>query len=490
MADEQNLSMLMKKAEFNIKGQSLIEILVSLGIFTLVVSAVFTLFFGGRTLSSDSSAVEAGLEYAQEGVEAVRSIKERDWAELTDGAHGLVFLSGDWYFASGTTDTRGIYTRSVFISTIAIDTKKASTTITWQTDPVRPQKVELEEQLTNWKEALDLGGDTGGGGPTGDWQNPQTLGTIDLGPGNEGRDLDVLNKYVFMVADSASTAKADFYVINAVNGQSPSLVSNINTGPGLNVVDKAGDYAYVGSTDTANQLQIIDLTNYNNPTVITNYALPDVSGAGAVGNSIFYYAGKVYIGTKNASGPEFNIIDVATPSNPVLLGSREISKDVNAIYVSANYAYLATSDDSKELQVFDISDPASIILAGSYNAVGSGDGKSLTVVGNKLYLGRVDDGSNDDFYILDISNIGSIASLGSKNLATDLNDFRVRDSLGFFGASDSNKEFQVWNVGTPSNIVFWSSFNFPQVANAIDYEDNIVYVAVRSNDALRIITSQ
>ena len=37
--------------------------------------------------------------------------------------------------------------------------------------------------------------------------------------------------------------------------------------------------------------------------------------------------------------------------------------------------------------------------------------------------------------------------------------------------------------------VLHSSFNFPQVATGVDYEDNLVYVSVRSNDALRIITS-
>ncbi|GAH25486.1 unnamed protein product, partial [marine sediment metagenome] len=46
-----------------------------------------------------------------------------------------------------------------------------------------------------------------------------------------------------------------------------------------------------------------------------------------------------------------------------------------------------------------------------------------------------------------------------------------------------------WNISNPGNIELWSSFNFPQVATGIDYEDNVVYVSVRSNDALRIITS-
>jgi len=126
--------MSMKKEEFNIKGQSLVEILVSLGIFAIVVSAVFFLFFGGQSLSVDSSNAQIATEYASEGLEAVRSIRDRDWDELGDGSYGLVFQSGQWEFSSSE-DTKDIFTRTIFISTVDANTKQASTTVTWQTDP-------------------------------------------------------------------------------------------------------------------------------------------------------------------------------------------------------------------------------------------------------------------------------------------------------------------------------------------------------------------
>ena len=66
----------------------------------------------------------------------------------------------------------------------------------------------------------------------------------------------------------------------------------------------------------------------------------------------------------------------------------------------------------------------------------------------------------------------------------------ARDDLAFIASSNSNREFQVINISDPNNPSLWSYFNFPQVATGIDYEDNLVYVSVRSNDALRIITSQ
>ncbi|MBI5401621.1 hypothetical protein HZB05_02210, partial [Candidatus Wolfebacteria bacterium] len=272
-------------------------------------------------------------------------------------------------------------------------------------------------------------------------------------------------------------------------GQNPTIVSNINTGDGLKAIDVAGHYAYVANKENDNQLQIIDVNNLNSPNLVASFKLPGASG---VGSSIFYYNQKIYIGTKKATGPEFFIIDVTNPTSPISLGSKEINADVNGIYIKSNVAYLAVSDEY-ELKIFNVNNPAQITEIGSFDAPGdSEDGKSLDLVDDKLYLGRTVGGNHTnhhELHILNVLNPSSVQNLGSKDLAADLNGIKIRDYLAFLATSDSNKEFQVWNVSNPADIIAWSSFNFPQVATSIDFEDNIVYVSIRSNDALRIITS-
>jgi hypothetical protein len=152
---------------------------------------------------------------------------------------------------------------------------------------------------------------------------------------------------------------------------------------------------------------------------------------------------------------------------------------------------LATSNET-ELEIFDVSTPSSVTLIGGFDAPGnSEDGQGLDLVGNKLYLGRTLGASHtnhSEFHIVDVINPAAISNLGDKDLAADLNDLRIRESLAFLATSDS-KEFQVWNISDQANPVLWSSFNFPQIASGVDYEDNFVYVSARSNDALRILTS-
>lgn len=452
------------------------------------------LFFGGQSLSVDSINAQFALDYASEGMEAVRSIQIRDWDELTDGDHGLVYSGGQWQF-SGVDDSDDKFIRKVTVTTLDDNTKKIVAEIGWQTDPARPQIITLVMELTNWEVAQqeneNVGGDTGGGGTSGNWLNPQTLGTMDVGAGGQATDLDVLNKFVYLTSKASDKKKDDFFIIDATDGNNPTIIAFIDTGPGLNTIDVTTTYAYVGNDDKNSQLQILAITGPVVPNLIASYKLPGVSGNDAIGNSIFFYSNKVYMGTKKAPGPEFHIIDVTNPVSPVSLGSKEINADVNAIQVKGDYAYLATSET--ELLVYNISDPANITLAGSYDAPGGSEhGKAVQLVGDKLYLGRTKGGNHDDhheLHILNVADLNNIQNLGSLNLDEDINDLRVRDNLVFLATSDSNKEFQAWDISDPANITLWSSFNFPNFATGIDYEDNIIYTSVRSNDALRIITS-
>lgn len=473
---------------FNIaerRGQSVLEILIALGVFVISMTAAFQLFFGGQSLSVDSSNVGLGTDYAQEGIEAAQNIRARNWNELTDGPHGLVFQNNEWMFGStSVNDSKDIFTRTITIGTVDANTKVATTTITWQTDPLRTQKVELVEQLTNWETVLS-------GGLSGDWTNPIILGSADVGAGNEGTDIKARSKIVFLTAKASTAAKDDFFIFDANNPQSPVKLASINTGPGLNGVAISGNYAYVANNDDGTQLQIIDISALNNPVLIKFYSLPGV--AGSKGLSIFAANNIVYIGTeKTTGGKEFHIVDVSSPTNPQVLGNLEINEDVNGMYVKDGKAYLVTPLDA-EFTVVDVSNPSSPAVLSSFDMPGnSEDGQSVYIRGAKAYVGRLRGGNHTnhhEIHVLDITNPSAVQNLGSRDTAADLNDLIVVSNLAFTATADANKEFQIFNISNPANISLYGSLNLPQVATGIDFESNIAYLSLRSNDALKIITS-
>ena len=75
------------------KGQSLVEILVAIAVFMLTISATTMIFFGGESFAGKSLQSREAVQKAHDGFEAVRFIRDNHWDTLTDGAHGLSFLS-------------------------------------------------------------------------------------------------------------------------------------------------------------------------------------------------------------------------------------------------------------------------------------------------------------------------------------------------------------------------------------------------------------
>ncbi len=466
----------------NKKGQSVLEILIAVGIAIISISAGSMLFFGNQTTFLDQRNYLTGSGLASECIEASKEIYNRDWNELTPGSHGLSYSSTtkSWtYSTTSPSDIVGIFTRSGIISTTsASNIKDLKCTVSWIIDPDRPQKIDMYYKFSN---SLGL---------YGDWSNPKTLGTIDLGAGNQGTDLKVRNKIVYVTTKASTSSKKDFHVVDATNGSSPVVLGSINTGIGLNSLDIYGNYAYLATDSDARQFQIIDITTNNNPLLVSSSSVPS---NGARGSSVAYRNGYAFVGTKSSSGgKEFTVFNTSNPSLPTVVGSYEVGGDVNKIFLYNNYAYLLTSLGNAQILVLDVSNPATPTFVTQNDVYGTTAGDSIDIVGNLIYYGSYHeyDPAGYEFNIFDQINFPTMTSTGTKDTASDINDVYVKDYIAFMATDDSNQEFRAYDISNPKNITLISTLNFPQVAVAIDYENNLVYVAVRSNDTLRIVTSQ
>ncbi|MEK7496069.1 MAG: hypothetical protein AAB616_01215, partial [Patescibacteria group bacterium] len=321
------------------KAQSTLEILIALFILTVSITSAIMISFGNQSITIDTGLNNQALTIARKELEVNRALSRQNF-------NGLVSSSS----------TEDIYLKETIIENIDANTKKIISRVGWQIDPLRPQKIELTTIVTDAKKTIQSGGDTGGGGPTGDWRNPQTLGSVDLGPGNKATDLDVKNKIVYLSATADAQAKPDFFIVNATNGQSPFIVSSLNTGKGLNGVDVAGNYAYVVGEDDAKEFIVIDVSNSSAPIEIVSLNLSGNADA----LTVFYWDGYAYIGRADGAPQEFLILNVSNPLNPfVVSGLSGIGGEINDIYVFNNSAYLGPDDDDRGMIVINVSNPAS-----------------------------------------------------------------------------------------------------------------------------------
>src|SRR3989344_5276644 len=457
----------MKKTEnYKLKtinsGQSTLELLVALGLIILAISSMGIVYFSSQSISVDTELSDLALLKAREGLEDARADARENWAGLTTSS-----------------ESDGQFTRDIIVENISNYEKYVTSKASWITDPLRPQKVELTTILTDWTTSSDEGG---GSGPIGEWNNPRTAGTIDLGPGNEGTDLAVIEGTVFIVAEASDTKKKDFYSINVTNIDAPTERASIDTGKGLNAIGLMENYAYVAQNSSSNQLQIVNISDHNNPSLSAEISLQSNTQDGT---SVFALDNYAYVGSASSAGKEFQIFNVSNPTSPSFVSSVEIGADINDIYVYRNRAYLATSKTTGEILIFDISVPTSPQQIAAFDHSGTPGLSVFTNSFNDFYAGI-----GNTFVIVNSTNLSSLSVIGSYNAGGLVNDLYIRDYLAFLATANSTAEFQALNITNKATPTLHSSYNFPQLGTGITYRDNVVYTSVRSNDALRIITSQ
>ena len=139
-----------------LRGFLLVEILLTSSVFVLFLTAFAGVFYYGLQASVLAGNRSQATMLAEEGQEAVRSMKNVNFANITDGNHGLIYSNNAWSF-SGTQDVTGTYTRQVNVSTVDTNRKNVTVNVTWQQTQTRPGSVSLAGRLTNWKTVLNLG---------------------------------------------------------------------------------------------------------------------------------------------------------------------------------------------------------------------------------------------------------------------------------------------------------------------------------------------
>jgi len=131
------------------KGFSLIELLLASALFSIVVIAFFAAFIYGQEGTRVAGNRNRATLLAEEGLEAVRNMRDGGFSSLTPGTYGLSTNGGKWSF-SGSSDVNDIYTRNIVISDVDANTKKISSNISWQQTLQRSGNLSLVTYLTNW----------------------------------------------------------------------------------------------------------------------------------------------------------------------------------------------------------------------------------------------------------------------------------------------------------------------------------------------------
>jgi len=208
----------------------------------------------------------------------------------------------------------------------------------------------------------------------------QTSGVADisvvLGPPREipGRvQLISADGFTQFARDSAISgslayvaAEKGLFIVDISPPESPVVLGSVGTvvGPGQIIgqsVAASGNLAFVaGQSQT---VQVIDASNSGAPVIIG-----DTISEGCISTSValshpFLVVGCLFNGPSNEDGsnpdlPELLVFDVSNPASLVLVGSAELSGFVTSVAVAGRYAYVAAQDGAapfdQSLRIIDL----------------------------------------------------------------------------------------------------------------------------------------
>ena len=126
-------------------------------------------------------------------------------------------------------------------------------------------------------------------------------------------------------------------------------------------------FVYLATDEVDKELRVLNVTN---PLAITNVNAATQNLPGAQdGQSVYIVGNKLYFGRQSTpSGPDLYVFNISNPTVGLAqLGSQDIGTGVIGIRVVGSLGFFVTPKVSKEFQVWNISNPASVSLIKEYN---------------------------------------------------------------------------------------------------------------------------
>lgn len=131
-------------------GFSLVEVLLTIAIFAMLITTFSSSLIYGQESERLSGDRARATFLAEEGLEAVRSMRDGNFSDLAAGTHGLAISENKWIF-SGSSDATDIFTREIIVVDNGVAEKIITANVFWKQNEQRNGLISLETRLNNWR---------------------------------------------------------------------------------------------------------------------------------------------------------------------------------------------------------------------------------------------------------------------------------------------------------------------------------------------------
>lgn len=462
------------KNRFHKKAFSLVEILLAIFIFTLFSTAVVYLSLDTASRATQVEVKNEALLYAEEGMEAVRNIRDRNYLDLASGSYGLGFSSDTWSLVTAPETIDEYYQRTVLIEdvyrdgagdiaasgTLDPETKKITVSVTWNWKGVLPKTTVLSTYLSNWTgdEWMQTTCTEFTGGTYDDTESQASAappadncaiellyveGSSDffcsMEAGSHGTDVVVDGGYVYFTTGNTNDGLMIADVATLTDCEEEEIeVEELDIGGKGRYLVKSGNYLYIGVQSSSKGLAVVDVSDPSNPSLVKQVNL------GGYGNQPIVSGTTLFMGVEKNSN-SFVSYNISTPSNPTSLGSYNPGSATRTVEVSGNYAYIGVDNSASTLRVVNIANPASLSYVTSLNL--SAKAYALEYYSSVLYVGT--DAASSSLKVVNLSNPLSPSLTTSMNLGGKAQDLKVESGYLYAPLDITNNSLAVLNVSVP-----------------------------------------
>lgn len=485
-------------------GQSLVEILLVIGLSAVLLPALLVGLVASREGKVQQSQRTQALYLLNETVDAVRSVREKGWSYIEAVPIGVPYhpeiSSPTWSLVAGeyTDLVTGFKTKLVInnvnrgvcpgpdcgeIVTVggSLDpsTKKVVVTISWGlpylssiSDTLymtryleNDSHVETTEAdfnggtVTGTTVTNTLGGEvTLGAGGHGNWCSPNlSISALDLPKSGVANAVTAIEGRAF--AGTGDNASGESFVnISIPNTSSPSA-SILGTFSNYKTNDVFGDenYGYIATDTNSKEIVVINLAS--SPYVETGYFdAPGVTNA----NSVFIVGNTGYM-TQNNMLRNFDLTNCRTTSAvdscpSIDPNGTSISATGTSVVVSGTYAFVSIAGHARELEIFDISNPANIVRIGWADVNGeAATDVFMNATASRAYIVTNASSTLPEFFIIDTTNktCSDCSDIGRYDAGTSTNLKAVEVVPGNRAIiiGEGGEEYQVLNISDETTPV-------------------------------------
>jgi hypothetical protein len=249
-----------------------------------------------------------------------------------------------------------------------------------------------------------------------------------------------------------------------------SIATASTTNNGVSFVRVYGRYA-VNVVTTWDSIDIFDISNPGSPVKLKNMTVTSTDDVAISGRYM-------YIATSDGSN-NLHVYDIINPANPVLVGSFPQTNLISEMTIQGRYMYASSGFSPSKLVVYDLSNPASPSQVGIVNGPTS-SGK-VKVVGRYAFVA-----SGTTLQAFNVANPASPASVGTVAVSNAATDISIQGRYAYVSSDNTSNVINVIDISNPASMSSVGSIATGTYIRGVAVQGRYLYGADYGNSALKV----